>query len=177
VQDAANKQIASFAIGFILAIMLMAQCQSERENILREVTRTDTVWQERVIPQEVVKIVERPTVRRDTVYIAYMDSTFIGELFTFKDTANVGGVIIPYKITSTGLITDLRLGAIFDYPTITHTTSRTITRPPRGLYAGATVGQTTASGATVLYVRGNFAAGYTYHSDRSSSITAVYKIF
>lgn len=129
------------------------------------------------MPQEVVRIVERPTVRRDTVYIAYADSTFIGELFTFKDTASVGGVRIPYKITSTGLITDLRLGAIFDYPTITHTTTRTITRPPRGLYAGATLGQTVQPGATVLYVRDKFAVGYSYHSDRSSSLTAVYKIF
>jgi hypothetical protein len=160
-------------IGALAVLLLMQVCKPEPiEPEIR--LKTDTVW---ITKHEILRVVDIPDpyVWHDTVYIAYVDSVFIGEIFTFKDTATVGSVRVPFKISSTGLLTDLQLGAIYDFPTITKT--KTIIQPPRGLYAGPAFHSFSGIGAQATYLRNRSQISIGYYADRSYNVQVGFKLF
>jgi hypothetical protein len=160
-------------IGALVVLLLMQVCQPKQTEGEIE-HKTDTVW---ITKHEILRVVEIPDpyIWLDTVYIPYVDSIFIGEIFTFKDTATVGSVRVPFKISSTGLLTDLQLGAIYDFPTIINT--KTIIQPPRGLYAGPTFHSFAGIGAQATYFRNRSQVSVGYYADRSYSLGVGFKLF
>jgi hypothetical protein len=142
-----NRLIPYIAIAVIFFIL--GHCARSGQVDFIEAVKTDTVYTTITEPMRPVPL-PIPEVRVVEVY---------DTIYTYKDTVRINErLAVPFFISSRGPVTDFRLGAEFDFQTITTERIRYI--QPSGFYVGGQFSQ--FPGLSAAYLRNKWQFQYTY---------------
>jgi hypothetical protein len=153
--------IVSFLAGVILTFVVYPKHEQETVYKFETVTKTDTLFVDKLSTVYIPKTKIKTEVLRDTILI-----DFKPQISLFKAT-------IPFEYGNTYLSGEvlgevLKMTATNDYKipvvtnTITNTETRTIIEKPNGLYLGAGVNSLLKPSASVAYLDNKYLFQYQY---------------
>jgi hypothetical protein len=153
--------ILSFIAGVILAFVVYPRPEVETVYKFETVTKTDTLFVDKLSTVYIPKTKIKTEVVRDTILI-----DFKPQISLFKTT-------IPFEYGNTYLSGEvlgevLKMNATNDYKipvvtnTITNTETKTIIEKPKGLYLGAVVNSLLKPSASVSYLDNKYLFQYQY---------------
>jgi hypothetical protein len=153
--------ILSFLGGVILAFLVYPRPELETVYKFETVTKTDTLFVDKLSTVYIPKTTIKTEVLRDTILI-----NFKPQISLFKTT-------IPFEYGNTYLSGEvlgevLKMTATNDYKipvvtnTITNTETRTIIQKPKGIYLGAGVNSLLKPSASVAYLDNKYLFQYQY---------------
>jgi hypothetical protein len=153
--------ILSFIAGVILAFVVYPRPEVETVYKFETVTKTDTLFVDKLSTVYIPKTKIKTEVLRDTILI-----DFKPQISLFKTT-------IPFEYGNTYLSGEvlgevLKMTATNEYKipvvtnTITNTETRTIVEKPKGLYLGAGVNSLLKPSASVSYLDNKYLFQYQY---------------
>jgi hypothetical protein len=167
----------AFLAGAILAIIVYPKPESETVYKFETVTKTDTLFVDKLETVYVPKTKIKTEVLRDTILI-----DFKPQISHFKTT-------LPFEYGNTYLSGEvlgevLKMTATNDYKipvvtnTITNTETRTIIEKPKGIYLGAGVNSLLKPSASVAYLDNRYLFQYQYQPmDKIHQIGVSKKLF
>jgi hypothetical protein len=153
--------VLSFIAGVILAFLFMPKPQTEEVYRFTTVTKTDTLFVDKVSTVYVPKTSIKTEVLRDTILIDFkpqislFETTFPFEHGSTKVSGEVLGEVL--KMTATN---DYKIPVVTN--TITNTETRTIIQKPKGIYLGAGVNSLLKPSASVAYLDNKYLFQYQY---------------
>jgi hypothetical protein len=153
--------LLSFIAGVILAFLFMPKPQTEEVYRFTTVTKTDTLFVDKVSTVYVPKTSIKTEVLRDTILIDFkpqislFETSFPFEHGSTKVSGEVLGEVL--KMTATN---DYKIPVVTN--TITNTETRTIIEKPKGIYLGAGVNSLLKPSASVAYLDNKFLFQYQY---------------
>jgi hypothetical protein len=169
--------ILSFLGGVILAFVLFPRLESETVYKFETVTKTDTLFVDKVETVYIPKTKIKTEVLRDTI------------LIDFKPKISQFTAYFPFEHGSTSVSGEvlgevLKMSATNDYKipvvtnTITNTETKTIIQKPKGIYLGASVNSLLKPSASVAYLDNKYLFQYQYQPfTRSHQIGVAKKLF
>jgi hypothetical protein len=153
--------VLSFIAGVILAFLFMPKPQTEEVYKFTTVTKTDTLFVDKVSTVYIPKTSIKTEVLRDTILIDFkpqislFETTFPFEHGSTKVSGEVLGEVL--KMTATN---DYKIPVVTN--TITNTETRTIIEKPKGIYLGAGVNSLLKPSASVAYLDNKYLFQYQY---------------
>jgi hypothetical protein len=169
--------IVSFLAGVVLTFVVYPRHEQETVYKFETVTKTDTLFVDKVSTVYIPKTKIKTEVLRDTILI-----DFKPQISLFKTT-------IPFEYGNTYLSGEvlgevLKMTATNDYKipvvtnTITNTETKTIIEKPKGLYLGAGVNSLLKPSASVSYLDNKYLFQYQYQPmDKIHQIGVSKKLF
>jgi hypothetical protein len=153
--------VLSFIAGAVLAFILMPKPETEEVYKFTTVTKTDTLFVDKVSTVYIPKTSIKTEVLRDTILIDFkpqislFETTFPFEHGSTKVSGEVLGEVL--KMTATN---DYKIPVVTN--TITNTETRTIIQKPKGIYLGAGVNSLLKPSASVAYLDNKYLFQYQY---------------
>jgi hypothetical protein len=153
--------VLSFIAGAVLAFILMPKPETEEVYRFTTVTKTDTLFVDKVSTVYVPKTSIKTEVLRDTIVIDFkpqislFETSFPFEHGSTKVSGEVLGEVL--KMTATN---DYKIPVVTN--TITNTETRTIIEKPKGIYLGAGVNSLLKPSASVAYLDNKYLFQYQY---------------
>jgi hypothetical protein len=153
--------VLSFIAGAVLAFIFMPKPETEEVYRFTTVTKTDTLFVDKVSTVYVPKTSIKTEVLRDTILIDFkpqislFETTFPFEHGSTKVSGEVLGEVL--KMTATN---DYQIPVVTN--TITNTETRTIIEKPKGIYLGAGVNSLLQPSASVAYLDNKYLFQYQY---------------
>jgi hypothetical protein len=153
--------VLAFIAGAVLAFILMPKPETEEVYKFTTVTKTDTLFVDKVSTVYVPKTSIKTEVLRDTILIDFkpqislFETTFPFEHGSTKVSGEVLGEVL--KMTATN---DYKIPVVTN--TITNTETRTIIQKPKGIYLGAGVNSLLKPSASVAYLDNKYLFQYQY---------------
>jgi hypothetical protein len=153
--------VLAFIAGAVLAFMFMPKPETEEVYKFTTVTKTDTLFVDKVSTVYVPKTSIKTEVLRDTILIDFkpqislFETTFPFEHGSTKVSGEVLGEVL--KMTATN---DYKIPVVTN--TITNTETRTIIEKPKGIYLGAGVNSLLKPSASVAYLDNKYLFQYQY---------------
>jgi hypothetical protein len=151
----------SFLIGVILAFVVYPKPEQETIYKTQRVTKTDTLFVDKVETVYIPKTKIKTQVVRDTVLINFkpkisrFETSFPFEHGSTKVSGEVLGEVL--KMTATN---DFKLPVVTN--TITETKTETIVKKPKGIYLGAGVNSLLQPNASVVYLDNKYLFQYQF---------------
>jgi hypothetical protein len=153
--------VLSFIAGAVLAFILMPKPETEEVYKFTTVTKTDTLFVDKVSTVYVPKTSIKTQVLRDTILIDFKPQISLFETsFPFEHgSTKVSGEVLGelLKMTATN---DYKIPVVTN--TITNTETRTIIEKPKGIYLGAGVNSLLKPSASVAYLDNKYLFQYQY---------------
>jgi hypothetical protein len=153
--------VLSFIAGAVLAFIFMPKPETEEVYRFTTVTKTDTLFVDKVSTVYVPKTSIKTEVLRDTILIDFkpqinlFETSFSFEHGSTKVSGEVLGEVL--KMTATN---DYKIPVVTN--TITNTETRTIIEKPKGIYLGAGVNSLLKPSASVAYLDNKYLFQYQY---------------
>ena len=153
--------VLSFIAGAVLAFILMPKPETEEVYKFTTVTKTDTLFVDKVSTVYIPKTSIKTEVLRDTILIDFkpqislFETSFPFEHGSTKVSGEVLGEVL--KMTATN---DYKIPVVTN--TITNTETRTIIQKPKGIYLGAGVNSLLKPSASVAYLDNKYLFQYQY---------------
>jgi hypothetical protein len=153
--------VLSFIAGAVLAFILMPKPETEEVYKFTTITKTDTLFVDKVSTVYVPKTSIKTEVLRDTILIDFkpqislFETSFPFEHGSTKVSGEVLGEVL--KMTATN---DYKIPVVTN--TITNTETRTIIQKPKGIYLGAGVNSLLKPSASVAYLDNKYLFQYQY---------------
>jgi hypothetical protein len=153
--------VLSFIAGAVLAFIFMPKPETEEVYKFTTVTKTDTLFVDKVSTVYVPKTSIKTEVLRDTILIDFkpqislFETTFPFEHGSTKVSGEVLGEVLKMTATS-----DYQIPVVTN--TITNTETRTIIEKPKGIYLGAGVNSLLKPSASVAYLDNKYLFQYQY---------------
>jgi hypothetical protein len=153
--------VLAFIAGAVLAFILMPKPETEEVYKFTTVTKTDTLFVDKVSTVYVPKTSIKTEVLRDTILIDFkpqislFETTFPFEHGSTKVSGEVLGEVLKMTATS-----DYQIPVVTN--TITNTETRTIIEKPKGIYLGAGVNSLLKPSASVAYLDNKYLFQYQY---------------
>jgi hypothetical protein len=153
--------LLSFIAGAVLAFIFMPKPETEEVYKFTTVTKTDTLFVDKVSTVYVPKTSIKTEVLRDTILIDFkpqislFETSFPFEHGSTKVSGEVLGEVL--KMTATN---DYKIPVVTN--TITNTETRTIIEKPKGIYLGAGVNSLLKPSASVAYLDNKYLFQYQY---------------
>jgi hypothetical protein len=153
--------ILAFLGGVILTFLVYPRHEQETVYKFKTVTKTDTLFVDKLETVYVPKTSIKTEVLRDTILIDFkpqislFETTFPFEHGSTKVSGEVLGEVL--KMTATN---DYKLPVVTN--TITNTETRTIVQKPKGIYLGAGVNSLLKPSASVAYLDNKYLFQYQY---------------
>jgi hypothetical protein len=153
--------VLSFIAGAVLAFIFMPKPETEEVYKFTTVTKTDTLFVDKVSTVYVPKTSIKTEVLRDTILIDFkpqislFETSFPFEHGSTKVSGEVLGEVL--KMTATN---DYKIPVVTN--TITNTETRTIIEKPKGIYLGAGVNSLLKPSASVAYLDNKYLFQYQY---------------
>jgi len=153
--------VLSFIAGAVLAFILMPKPETEEVYKFTTVTKTDTLFVDKVSTVYVPKTSIKTEVLRDTILIDFkpqislFETSFPFEHGSTKVSGEVLGEVL--KMTATN---EYKIPVVTN--TITNTETRTIIEKPKGIYLGAGVNSLLKPSASVAYLDNKYLFQYQY---------------
>jgi hypothetical protein len=153
--------VLSFISGVILSFLFMPKPETEEVYRFTTVTKTDTLFVDKVSTVYVPKTSIKTEVLRDTILIDFkpqislFETSFPFEHGSTKVSGEVLGEVL--KMTATN---DYKIPVVTN--TITNTETRTIIQKPKGIYLGAGINSVLHPSASVAYLDNKYLFQYQY---------------
>ena len=153
--------ILSFLAGVILTFVVFPRPEQETVYKFETVTKTDTLFVDKLETVYVPKTKIKTEVVRDTILIDFkpqislFETTFPFEYGSTKVSGEVLGEVL--KMTATN---DYKLPVVTN--TITNTETKTIVQKPKGIYLGGGVNSLLQPSASVAYLDNKYLFEYQY---------------
>jgi hypothetical protein len=153
--------VLAFIAGAVLAFIFMPKPETEEVYRFTTVTKTDTLFVDKVSTVYVPKTSIKTEVLRDTILIDFkpqislFETTFPFEHGSTKVSGEVLGEVLKMTATS-----DYQIPVVTN--TITNTETRTIIEKPKGIYLGAGVNSLLKPSASVAYLYNKYLFQYQY---------------
>jgi hypothetical protein len=153
--------VLSFIAGVILSFLFMPKPETEEVYKFTTVTKTDTLFVDKVSTVYIPKTSIKTEVLRDTILIDFkpqislFETSFPFEHGSTKVSGEVLGEVL--KMTATN---DYKIPVVTN--TITNTETRTIIQKPKGIYLGAGVNSLLKPSASVAYLDNKYLFQYQY---------------
>jgi hypothetical protein len=153
--------VLSFIAGAVLAFIFMPKPETEEVYKFTTVTKTDTLFVDKVSTVYVPKTSIKTEVLRDTILIDFkpqislFETSFPFEHGSTKVSGEVLGEVLKMTATS-----DYQIPVVTN--TITNTETRTIIEKPKGIYLGAGVNSLLKPSASVAYLDNKYLFQYQY---------------
>ena len=153
--------VLAFIAGAVLAFIFMPKPETEEVYRFTTVTKTDTLFVDKVSTVYVPKTSIKTEVLRDTILIDFkpqislFETTFPFEHGSTKVSGEVLGEVLKMTATS-----DYQIPVVTN--TITNTETRTIIEKPKGIYLGAGVNSLLKPSASVAYLDNKYLFQYQY---------------
>jgi hypothetical protein len=153
--------VLSFIAGSVLAFIFMPKPETEEVYKFTTVTKTDTLFVDKVSTVYIPKTSIKTEVLRDTIVIDFkpqislFETSFPFEHGSTKVSGEVLGEVL--KMTATN---DYKIPVVTN--TITNTETRTIIEKPKGIYLGAGVNSLLKPSASVAYLDNKYLFQYQY---------------
>jgi len=153
--------VLSFIAGAVLAFIFMPKPETEEVYKFTTVTKTDTLFVDKVSTVYIPKTSIKTEVLRDTILIDFkpqislFETSFAFEHGSTKVSGEVLGEVL--KMTATN---DYKIPVVTN--TITNTETRTIIEKPKGIYLGAGVNSLLKPSASVAYLDNKYLFQYQY---------------
>jgi hypothetical protein len=153
--------VLSFIAGAVLAFIFMPKPETEEVYKFTTVTKTDTLFVDKVSTVYVPKTSIKTEVLRDTILVDFkpqislFETSFPFEHGSTKVSGEVLGEVL--KMTATN---DYKIPVVTN--TITNTETRTIIEKPKGIYLGAGVNSLLKPSASVAYLDNKYLFQYQY---------------
>ena len=153
--------VLAFIAGAVLAFIFMPKPETEEVYKFTTVTKTDTLFVDKVSTVYVPKTSIKTEVLRDTILIDFkpqislFETTFPFEYGSTKVSGEVLGEVLKMTATS-----DYQIPVVTN--TITNTETRTIIEKPKGIYLGAGVNSLLKPSASVAYLDNKYLFQYQY---------------
>jgi hypothetical protein len=153
--------VLAFIAGAVLAFIFMPKPETEEVYKFTTVTKTDTLFVDKVSTVYVPKTSIKTEVLRDTILIDFkpqislFETSFPFEHGSTKISGEVLGEVL--KMTATN---DYKIPVVTN--TITNTETRTIIEKPKGIYLGAGVNSLLKPSASVAYLDNKYLFQYQY---------------
>jgi hypothetical protein len=153
--------VLSFIAGAVLAFILMPKPETEEVYKFTTVTKTDTLFVDKVSTVYIPKTGIKTEVLRDTILIDFkpqislFETSFPFEHGSTKVSGEVLGEVLKMTATS-----DYQIPVVTN--TITNTETRTIIQKPKGIYLGAGVNSLLKPSASVAYLDNKYLFQYQY---------------
>jgi hypothetical protein len=153
--------VLAFIAGAVLAFIFMPKPETEEVYRFTTVTKTDTLFVDKVSTVYVPKTSIKTEVLRDTILIDFkpqislFETSFPFEHGSTKVSGEVLGEVL--KMTATN---DYKIPVVTN--TITNTETRTIIQKPKGIYLGAGINSVLHPSASVAYLDNKYLFQYQY---------------
>jgi hypothetical protein len=167
----------AFLIGLLLAFVIFPRPESETVYKFETVTKTDTLFVDKLDTVYISKTKIKTQVLRDTVLIDFKPQiSQFNASFPFEyGSTNVSGEVLGevLKMTATS---DFKMPVVTN--TITNTETKTIVQKPKGIYLGASVNSLLQPGAKVSYLDNKYLFAYQYQPlEKLHTVSVSKKIF
>jgi hypothetical protein len=153
--------VLSFIAGVILSFLFMPKPETEEVYKFTTVTKTDTLFVDKVSTVYIPKTSIKTEVLRDTILIDFKPQISLFETsFSFEHgSTKVSGEVLGevLKMTATN---DYKIPVVTN--TITNTETRTIIQKPKGIYLGAGINSVLHPSASVAYLDNKYLFQYQY---------------
>jgi hypothetical protein len=153
--------VLAFIAGAVLAFIFMPKPETEEVYRFTTVTKTDTLFVDKVSTVYIPKTSIKTEVLRDTILIDFKPQISLFETsFPFEHgSTKVSGEVLGdvLKMTATN---DYKIPVVTN--TITNTETRTIIEKPKGIYLGAGVNSLLKPSASVAYLDNKYLFQYQY---------------
>jgi hypothetical protein len=153
--------IISFLIGALLTIIIYPKPEAEEVYKFTTVTKSDTVFVDKVSTVYIPKKEIKTQVLRDTILIDHkpiikaFSTTTPFEYGNTYVSGEVLGEVLKMSVTN-----DFKIPVVTN--TVTNTETRTIVQKPRGIYLGAGVNSLLKPSASVAYLDNKYLFQYQY---------------
>jgi hypothetical protein len=153
--------VLSFIAGAVLSFIFMPKPETEEVYRFTTVTKTDTLFVDKVSTVYIPKTSIKTEVLRDTILIDFkpqislFETSFPFEHGSTKVSGEVLGEVLKMTATS-----DYQIPVVTN--TITNTETRTIIQKPKGIYLGAGVNSLLKPSASVAYLDNKYLFQYQY---------------
>jgi hypothetical protein len=153
--------VLAFIAGAVLAFIFMPKPETEEVYKFTTVTKTDTMFVDKVSTVYVPKTSIKTEVLRDTILVDFkpqislFETSFPFEYGSTEVSGEVLGEVI--KMTATN---DYKIPVVTN--TITNTETRTIIQKPKGIYLGAGVNSLLKPSASLAYLDNKYLFQYQY---------------
>ena len=153
--------ILSFIGGVILAFVLFPRPELETVYKFETVTKTDTLFVDKVETVYIPKTKIKTEVLRDTILIDFKPkiSQFTASFPFEHGSTSVSGEVLG-EVLKMSATNDFKIPVVTN--TITNTETRTIIQKPKGIYLGAGVNSLLKPSASVAYLDNKYLFGYQY---------------
>jgi hypothetical protein len=153
--------IIAFLMGVVLTFVIYPKPEQETVYKFETVTKTDTLFVDKVETVEIPKTKIKTEVLRDTILIDFKPkiSQFTASFPFEHGSTSVSGEVLGevLKMTATN---DYKLPVVTN--TITNTETRTIVQKPKGIYLGGGVNSLLQPNAKVSYLDNKYLFEYQY---------------
>ena len=153
--------ILSFLGGVILAFVLFPRLESETVYKFETVTKTDTLFVDKVETVYIPKTKIKTEVLRDTILIDFKPkiSQFTASFPFEHGSTSVSGEVLG-EVLKMSATNDYKIPVVTN--TITNTETKTIIQKPKGIYLGASVNSLLKPSASVAYLDNKYLFQYQY---------------
>jgi hypothetical protein len=169
--------ILSFIAGVILAFVVYPRHEQETVYKFETVTKTDTLFVDKVETVYIPKTKIKTEVLRDTILIDFKPkiSQFTASFPFEHGSTSVSGEVLG-EVLKMSATNDFKIPVVTN--TITNTETRTIIQKPKGIYLGANVNSLLEPSASVAYLDNKYLFQYQYQPfSRSHQIGVAKKLF
>jgi hypothetical protein len=166
--------VLAFIAGAVLAFIFMPKPETEEVYRFTTVTKTDTLFVDKVSTVYIPKTSIKTKVLRDTILIDFkpqislFETSFPFEHGSTKVSGEVLGEVLKMTATS-----DYQIPVVTN--TITNTETRTIIEKPKGIYLGAGVNSLLKPSASVAYLDNKYLFQYQYQPSQKIHTLGVSK--
>jgi hypothetical protein len=153
--------ILSFIAGVILAFVVFPRPEVETVYKFETVTKTDTLFVDKVETVYIPKTKIKTEVLRDTILIDFKPkiSLFKTSIPSEYGSTHVSGEVLG-EVLKMSATNDFKIPVVTN--TITNTETRTIIQKPKGIYLGAGVNSLLKPSASVAYLDNKYLFQYQY---------------
>jgi hypothetical protein len=153
--------IIAFLMGVVLTFVIYPKPEQETVYKFETVTKTDTLFVEKVETVYIPKTKIKTEVLRDTILIDFKPkiSQFTASFPFEYGSTSVSGEVLG-EVLKMSATNDFKIPVVTN--TITNTETRTIIQKPKGIYLGAGVNSLLKPSASVAYLDNKYLFQYQY---------------
>jgi hypothetical protein len=169
--------IIAFLMGVVLTFVIYPKPEQETVYKFETVTKTDTLFVDKVETVYIPKTKIKTEVLRDTILIDFKPkiSQFTASFAFEHGSTSVSGEVLG-EVLKMSATNDFKIPVVTN--TITNTETRTIIQNPKGIYLGAGVNSMLEPSASVAYLDNKYLFQYQYQPfSRSHQIGVAKKLF
>jgi hypothetical protein len=169
--------IIAFLMGVVLTFVIYPKPEQETVYKFETVTKTDTLFVDKVETVYIPKTKIKTEVLRDTILIDFKPkiSQFTASFPFEHGSTSVSGEVLG-EVLKMSATNDFKIPVVTN--TITNTETRTIIQKPKGIYLGAGVNSLLQPSASVAYLDNKYLFQYQYQPfSRSHQIGVAKKLF